>query len=69
MDYTAYLESLNEAENVVEGMFRTVEREIEWCLNEHDKDAAYEAKTEIYKGLTNALNAIEAQKEICIENL
>jgi len=68
MDYTAYLESLNEAEEVVRGMYKTAEREVEWTLSDHDAGVARLAREKIFKGLSDALSAIEAQKEICLEN-
>ena len=69
MDYKAYLESLNETEEVVRGMYKTAEREVEWTLSDHDASVAKFAREKIFKGLSDALYAIEAQKEMCKENL
>ena len=69
MDYETYLESLNEVEEVINGMFSTAEREIEWVISDHDSTVAKSTREKIFKGLSDALYAIEAQKEICMENL
>jgi len=69
MDYKAYLESLNETEEVVRSMYKTAEREVEWTLSDYDAGVAKFAREKIFKGLNDALYAIEAQKEICMENL
>ena len=69
MDYKAYLESLNEAEEVIQGMFSTAEREVEWTVSDHNATVAKSARDAIYKGLNDALDAIRMQKEICMENV
>jgi hypothetical protein len=69
MDYETYLESLNEVEEVINGMFSTAEREIEWVISDHDSTVAKSTRDAVYKGLNDALSAITIQKQICMENL
>tara|TARA_B100002019_G_scaffold291299_1_gene311096 strand:- start:133 stop:348 length:216 start_codon:yes stop_codon:yes gene_type:complete len=60
---TAYLEALDKAEEVIHGMYTTVEREVEWCLT--DEMSTRDAKSitsKIDTGITEALNAIAEQR-------
>ena len=69
MDYQAYLDSLNETQEIIDGMFSMAEREVEWTLSDHKTDVALSIRSKIYAGLREAQVAIECQKAICQENL
>ncbi len=60
---TAYLEALDKAEEVIRGMYTTVEREVEWCLT--DEMSTRDAKSitsKIDAGIGEALDAIAEQR-------
>lgn len=67
-DKTAYLECLNQAEENIHAMFSTVERELEWSLTDELTMKDTKSITDkINAGLTEALEAINAQREIAEE--